>query len=1674
MNTHLSRAKTSLRTSIWSKCIKWMGLAAIAGHGLVAGAVNLTPLPPYLAETKGAPMVMLNMSKDHQLFYKAYNEFSDLDGDGVADTQYKHTYRYYGYFDNRRCYSYSTTNNRFVPTRKENASTAANPTLCGGGTDNDASAEWHGNFLNWATMTRMDVVRRILYGGLRSTDDSIVSGASLTVLERAHLPTDAHAFAKYYNSAATGGVNIRMITPFTGQTEITICNASFQKNATWNNTPARSRYSHGTDIGPPSMLVASGNHALWNSNERWQCYWREDQALLGNNPLAGNGNIAAKSGINASSESPSRATLGLGTGIAIGSYTVRVETCKTGLDSATSPATGFTDDEEAKCKFYPLGNYKPAGLLQKYGERNEAAFGLMTGSFAKNTSGGVLRKNIATFTDEVDLDDGQFKSVDGIVKTLNKLRIYGYDYNNGTYKITGDDCDYQLVGLTDNLCVSWGNPMGEMYLESLRYLAGKTASSNFTYADSGSKDNALGLSIATWSDPFAAGTVTNFGDQLCRRSSIVNFNASVTSYDNNQWSEQSDIAGMTGTRTAEALTDNIGTAEGLYATDKKWAIGSTANNTNEMCNAKDFTALSTSKGICPEAPTASGGFLMAGAALHAHTTPIRSDFTIPTNNKRAFKVDTYGVALATGTPIIKVPVPGVPGKFVIIQPAYRLVHNTRGQGGGALVDFRVVTQTDTAGKFAIQWEDSEQGGDYDQDVWGTLEYSVDTVTKIISISTLVIDEATNQKQGFGYVISGTGNSKDGVHFHSGIEDFEYTDPTNITIVKRDNVSVVIAANDTIINTSGGCKKCNKGDAKTTVDYTMVGVGGEVLRDPLWYAAKYGGFDRDKYTTDYVPGAVLTTDSWDSKKTDGSAGSDGIPDNFFYSIDPNQLEKSLEQIFSTILKAGGAAPAAATSSRTAAGGYVYVSTHSIKAASAGVSDADASGEFLRFGFQANGSIAGTADWDAGAKLTTQVENTGWNASRRVFTLSNTAAVPFRWTDLSDSQKTALATNPASASPGALDTDPTDGSPTYTTAKKRLNWLRGSATDETTAGGLRKRTKTKLGAIINSTPWYVGPPSAGYTNVDYGGGYGTFKSTNAARNSVFVGANDGMLHGFNADTGLEQFAYVPRAMYSTSTTAPYSKLAAITAKDYSLNTGTERMNVDGSVMAADINLGTSSPDWHTYLFGAFGRGARGVYALDVTSPQTITSETTVDAAAIVKWEFTEAADSDMGYITGRTNARSNGQPTQSGYMANDKWAAIYGNGYNSQSGHAALFIVFANGPASASSTTWVAGTDYVKLSTGAAGQGPNNGLATPYAVDSNNDGKIDVIYAGDLKGNVWKFDVSSTTVSNWGVATQTSAADTTKVPLFIATTGVSNTLQPITTTVIPFAHPQGGYQIFFGTGKALESNDYPMSSVYSHTLYGLYDKYGSNTPITTGKTDLVQQTSITSSGYRYMTQNPVSYPTKKGWYMDLPVASEGVIFNPLAEDSLRVNVRSTAPEATSDGCRYDATTFDASLNPLTGIPVSNLFPTAPLVNGYSAAGSPSLNSFEFSKGGVYKVPPPTPSLVACTAGTANCTCNTAAPSQCVVCENLATCNPPWDDGTFACISGQPSCACNPAAPATCVVCTNPATCKLPWSSRSSNQCMYRTLSALGSGGVAASERFGACTDGRLTWREILRNR
>jgi len=183
----------------WWKLRKVLALAivlSVAAQPAPAALLNLAQTPLFVS-TNIPPKVLLTVSKDQQLFKKAYNDYTDLDGDGQIESTYKHAIDYYGYFDAKKCYAYSTARQRFEPT-----SVSASK-YCAG--------EWSGNFLNWATMSRMDAVRKLLYGGKRAIDQTFGSGGvnAVTVLERAYVPMDAHAWAKFYN-----GPDIAQLTPF--------------------------------------------------------------------------------------------------------------------------------------------------------------------------------------------------------------------------------------------------------------------------------------------------------------------------------------------------------------------------------------------------------------------------------------------------------------------------------------------------------------------------------------------------------------------------------------------------------------------------------------------------------------------------------------------------------------------------------------------------------------------------------------------------------------------------------------------------------------------------------------------------------------------------------------------------------------------------------------------------------------------------------------------------------------------------------------------------------------------------------------------------------------------------------------------------------------------------------------------------------------------------------------------------------------------------------------------------------------------------------------------------------------------------------------------------------------------------------------------------------------------
>lgn len=1328
----------TLLQNIWLKKAAYAISTGMLSLAITHSVYAAPAQDPLFLTAPVTPLMMLNMSNDHQLFFKAYDDYSDItnsDGgepDGNADTTYIHSYDYYGYFDSKKCYAYQ--NNRFEP-----AVIAGGDKYCNG-------SHWSGNFLNWATMTRMDAVRKILYGGLRQVDT-----ASETVLERAFLPNDAHSFAKYYN-----GTDIGKLTPFTSitmgssntaSTGITICNTT--------NPATRNQYSQNVS-DPPHMLVAEGNYSLWASNERWQCRWRGD---ISNSNEGKNNNVASQTGIYAHNDSP-RFNQRLGNG----NYNVRVKVCD----------ANFTDNENENCKSYGA-NQKPAGLLQEFGESGSIAFGLFTGSYGKNKSGGVLRKNIGVMTDELN-EDGTFKlPVNGIIKTLDLLRIYGYNFNDGTYN-NGDNCSWALSSFNDGNCSNWGNPQSEIYLESLRYLAGLSATTSFLPPASKTDASRInGLNVASWTKPV---TSANY----CAPLSVIQFNASMSSYDG----DALDGASSIGITDLNGATDYVGEQEDIHG--NRYFVGQSVTsltpateNNNQLCTAKEINNLSSVRGTCSDAPRLEGSFQIAGLAHHARKTGI--PLTGVTQLERQ-TVRTYGVSLAPAVPKVDIPVPGGDGKQVTIMPACR---NTtlNPDANCAIVDFKIIeqetltegTQTVNTGLLYVNWEDSEQGGDYDQDMWGTMRYTVSSTE--VAVTTHVMAQSSGDSMGLGYIISGT--TEDGFKVHSGVNNFIYGSTCTSTAGNR-----CTCRNDNSHNV------CNSADwGPRTATYDIGPSAAESLEQPLYYAAKWGG-----YSDELVKEANSRSVSIETLVKDRDPS-----DTYFFATDPRNLERSLRAAFSGVASSIGTASAVSTSStRLTEGSLVYQALFDSE---------DWSGELKILTLNSDSEVV-----ESSPKISTDNSNTF--ASRKIVTHNPDSAganklVDFQWENLSEVQRAALN----------QDDDESVG-------QKRLAWLRGDRSNENASGGMRIRKKL-LGDIVNSSPAYSGNKNARYLQLP--GDAGTSYAAYTKDKVVYVGANDGMLHAFNATTLNEIFAFIP--------TGVYPKLANITKPDYGMGANPHQYLVDGALTVADYYTGSA---WKTVVVGTLGAGGQGVYALDVTNPST---------PNII---FERGAADGVGYIIG--------QPIVA-QMKNGSWAVIFENGY--ENGTSKLFVIDLNNPGGANS--------------GVIDTGEGTGLSG-VALLPNASGQVEYAYAGDLLGNLWKFDLSGESPSDW---------DSEKIFTAQYTSGGQTYNQPITgaPTLGRNALKNNATMVYFGTGKYLDAVDNLTPAIPRQSFYALADTGG-----VIPKSSLHQKTIVQAAGATTRTidgerntnndvvTSAVDWATKRGWYLDFDaVNGERVITKPL---------------------------------------------------------------------------------------------------------------------------------------------------------------------------------------------------
>jgi len=389
---------------------------------------------------------------------------------------------------------------------------------------------------------------------------------------------------------------------------------------------------------------------------------------------------------------------------------------------------------------------------------------------------------------------------------------------------------------------------------------------------------------------------------------------------------------------------------------------------------------------------------------------------------------------------------------------------------------------------------------------------------------------------------------------------------------------------------------------------------------------------------------------------------------------------------------------------------------------------------------------------------------------------------------------------------------------------------------------------------------------------------------------VGANDGMLHAFDAVTGNERFAYIPKG--------GFANLVKLVNPYYNAQ---HQYFVDGSPQGADVQFADQS--WHTIVVGTQAQGGTSVFALDVTNPAQITTESAL--ASAVLWDMT---DSDMG------DTFSTPAITNTAYG----WLVFVGNGYNNPNEKPVLYALNPQTGAIVEKLDLCA-----SLVTNVCNMTKSNGLSSVVAI--NTSGQVtqpaNVIYAGDLEGDVWRIDISSALPSQW------------KVTVLFQATDASGNAQPITTipavTLNPSFPKVAGTLVFVGTGQLLGNPDLATTQV--QTVYGIFDpqtgftpplKRGNppTAPATVSSTGMVVQTlSIPASDANVIvdTGNAVTYPTNKGWYVDLTTQSkQRVVTNPALESGGALVFTTYAPNFNATLCTETGSSYLYVVNYATG--------------------------------------------------------------------------------------------------------------------------------------------------------------
>ncbi|MDR1039283.1 MAG: hypothetical protein LBR80_03795 [Deltaproteobacteria bacterium] len=948
---------------------------------------------PIMSAGKTVPRVLLVLSKDHKLFQQAYNELTDMDADGKIDTGFNPSALYYGYFDSKSCYAYSGTpayaasntgyfyrsgpakedqsqatldSNRPQAVKDAGIKAARAAHYATGetiGICNDPhtsqSGLYSGNWLNYVTATRMDVIRRILYGGYRMTDENFKNGKSgRTVLQSSMVPRDGHVWGTDVvadnrwatETAMTKYYDISKYTPFPKPSS----GAAHFFARTRNNTNATPfpvveyilNAVKGTFKTNINVSGTGGRYYDWVYNDA---------------PNPSSANLQNPSGV-------------------IKTFTVHVEVC----------TQGNTAEGEG-CRSYPNGNLKPVGLLQQNGENAQMLFGLLTGSYtyssaanAESTTGantrrkgGVVRNHITDLSQALDLETGLFKT-GGIIRNIDSLTIAGNPTPTATAYTSA---------------MSWGNPTGEMLYEAVRFLArhaeGPTGTTQPTSAFLPSSAETTYNSsnqapyLKNWT------TLPTVPAADCAKPVILLIAEADSDYDgdtavnstggiNRPLLEGLPPALSTALPSSFKMStylDKITAVENLATSSSKRNYFY-ANDALSDCSAKPLTSLTQVKGLCPFLPSYEGTYSSAAVAYYGHT----HNFGVPGSSEQS--LDVYAVTMSGAFPSLEFPVfssSGAVAKKITIIPgamSSRDAATTSNRILGMLNYFILDWQTDSRGtpyhvKVRVNFEDAAQAHDagYGASDWDSdllVEFTID----------LVSATKTSNTNGETFTTSGTAKIAGALKVKGGTY-YAFTTPYNGNfVIEPSNVAGLVIASWKYMNSAGvrmmggytisGSTRDgtymdvghNGGEAKYATPYTCnwpAGYGGatanngtgckvaygnspgmsigdnisfkiwrtfefsdnasaagEYLKGPLWLAAKYGGF------TDYNRNGIPDPGEWE--------GLDGAtPKNYFQATNISELPGQLESAFRDIARSISTGTATSASVDTILGGGVSVQT-----------------------------------------------------------------------------------------------------------------------------------------------------------------------------------------------------------------------------------------------------------------------------------------------------------------------------------------------------------------------------------------------------------------------------------------------------------------------------------------------------------------------------------------------------------------------------------------------------------------------------------------------------------------------------------------------------------------------------------------------------------------------------